>query len=82
MFIDKAKELLDEAAELFDLDTGDTEKALELLSGAVATVELSKAFYEAYKRIKDTLEDPDMSGAERTAMLAETRKSILALKAL
>lgn len=82
MFSEQLIELFTKAADIFKLEADDTEKVTDILSQIGVTVEIASAFYLAYEKAKDILDDPDLTGAERAAMLAETRKSIEALKNL
>ena len=82
MFTESTVLLIDKAIDLLGLDEDRSEDIAQILKYISVTIELSAVAKAGYDGIVKALDSPDLTAAERTDMLIETRRNIQRVAAL
>ena len=82
MFTESTVLLIDKAIDLLGLDEDRSEDIAQILKYISVTIELSAVAKAGYDGIVKALDSPDLTAAERTDMLIETRRNIQRVSAL
>ena len=80
MFIDEALDLIDLADTLVGIDDSKKEDIQDVLKQVSLTIELGSAIYFAYEKTREALKSNDLSPAELSKVISDSRKRIEALK--
>ena len=82
MFTESTVLLIDKAIDLLGLDEDRSEDIAQILKYISVTIELSAVAKAGYDGIVKALDSPDLTAAQRTDMLIETRRNIQRVAAL